>query len=81
MPHHTDISVQIAPTLDDAAPYEVRVIGPGGWRRAYRGDLSQARADAYAWSVVLRCAIEDLSPEALRCDALGAAEYAEERGR
>lgn len=81
MPHHTDISVQIAPTLDDAAPYGVRVIGAGGWRTAYHGNLSQARHEAWAWSVVLRCAIEDLSPEALRCDALGAAEYAEERGK
>lgn len=81
MPHHSDISVQIAPTLDAAAPYEVRVIASGGWRTAYRGDLSQARHEAYAWSVVLRCAIEDLSPEALRCDELGAAEYAEERGK
>lgn len=80
MPHHSDISVQIAPTLDDAAPYEVRVIAPGGWRTAFTGALSAARHEAWAWSVVLRCAIEDLSPEALRVDADGRADYLREQG-
>jgi hypothetical protein len=79
MPHHTDISVQIAPVGDGY--FETRVIGAGGWRAAYRGiSLSDARYEAWAFSNVLRCAIEDLSPEALRVDADGRADYLREQG-
>lgn len=56
-------SVQIAPSTEGM--FETRVIGPGGWRTAYLGDLSQAKHEAWAWSVVLSCEIEDLSPSAL----------------
>lgn len=80
----TEFSVQIAPSGEicpTIPAYEVRVVGPGGWRTAYRGTLSGARHEAYAWTTVLRCPLEDLSPDGLRCDADGRADYEREKGR
>lgn len=55
-----EVRIQIARSSTHAEEYEVRVIGPGGWRTSIsRASLSACRSDARAWAHVLNAEIEE----------------------
>ena len=55
-----EVQIQIARSSAHAEKYEVRVIGPGGWRTSIsQAPLSACRSDARAWAHVLKAEIEE----------------------
>lgn len=54
------IRIQIARSSAHVEEFEVRIIGPGGWRTSIsRASLSACRSDARAWANVLSAPIEE----------------------
>ena len=55
-----EVRIQIARSSAHVEEFEVRVIGPGGWRTSIsRASLSACRHDARAWANVLKAKIEE----------------------
>lgn len=54
------VRIQIARSSVHVEEFEVRVIGPGGWRTSIsRASLSVCRSDAQAWQTVLQVPVEE----------------------